>query len=235
MPIEDVGVENLPNVYIDKIRLTKEELKLICEVRLHMVDEMNDGVYSWFGRMGRDGSIELDLKIKVLALHSAPDFDYENVKELLDSGRASLFDFSDSNSQFYKLITINPQSPAYFDGTNYRGPFFKFIFDEPGQDTIENLSLYAATFLDDLFFPNPVFNKYYGPMTSENVLINGRVNQLSQYFYFPDTNEEYGGPVHVHDNIYMEGSQHVDTPHRVVRSVQIENSKIEFDEDDWEQ
>ena len=65
-------------------------------------------------------------------------------------------------------------------------------------------------------------------MVAEQVFVGGQLNTLSNYFYYPDTNEEYGGPVHIKpDGSYMEGSVHSEEPHKDVRIVSEENYKIQ--------
>ena len=50
-------------------------------------------------------------------------------------------------------------------------------------------------------------------MVGESIFVAGQINKDSGYFYYPETNEEYGGPVHTHNQGYMEGSEHTDKPH----------------------
>ena len=75
-------------------------------------------------------------------------------------------------------------------------------------------------------FTNPQLNKYCGAVTGEKIFVNGEVPTESGYFYYPDTNEEYGGPVHLHNEEFMENSMHSSAPHKVVRYVPETNSKI---------
>ena len=80
--------------------------------------------------------------------------------------------------------------------------------------------------IGELDFGNPLFNKFYGPMSAEKIFVGGEVNTMSGYFYYPTTNEEYGGPVHSHQGRQMEGSKHSDRPHSTVRYVMEDNYKI---------
>ena len=63
-------------------------------------------------------------------------------------------------------------------------------------------------------------------MVAEKIFIGGVPNQESGYFYNPITNEEYGGPVHMHSSGYMAGSEHTGEPHPGLRYVPEENLKI---------
>ena len=92
----------------------------------------------------------------------------------------------------------------------------------------QNLNVYAACFVDGFGFDIPMFDKFYGPMSGERVFIGGSINTISNYFYYPDTNKEYGGPVHLQpDGSYMEGSVHTEDSHKEVRLVSEENYKIQ--------
>ena len=206
-----VGMENLPNVFIDKIavypRQTGNGYKLI--IRLCMYDATADNA-SWKGKID-------DLKIKVCLVS-----DKRKILRLND-GEDSLFDYEPNQTRtrvfsadsFYKLETIE----------NYDK--FTLIVEEILPFFPSDLNIYAACFIDGLEFGIPMFDKFYGPMAGEQVFVGGQLYTLSNYFYYPDTNEEYGGPVHLKpDGSYMEGSVHTEEPHKEVVIVTEENYKI---------
>jgi hypothetical protein len=123
------------------------------------------------------------------------------------------------------VIGADSFSPVSTDG-EYELNVELFTYTKPLR---ENLNVYAACFIDGLGFGIPMFDKFYGPMTAERIFVGGELNTLSNYFYYPDTNEEYGGPVHQKPNgSFMEGSQHSDDDHKDVRLVTEENYKIQF-------
>ena len=83
MSKQTVGMENLPNVFIDKInvlsnRLSNGQTQFNIKVTLMMVDDAFDK--SWFGKID-------DLKIKC-------SFVRDNRAEQLNSGELSLFNFT---------------------------------------------------------------------------------------------------------------------------------------------
>lgn len=207
-----VGMENLPNVFIDKIIVHPRDAggyKLI--IRLCMYDATGDNA-SWKGKID-------DLKIKV--------FFASDKREILrlNDGEDSLFDYGGSSqtivrvfsaNSFYKLDTIE----------NYDK--FTLVKDVIIPFSPSDLNIYAACFIDGLDFGIPMFDKFYGPMVGEQVFDGGQLNTLSNYFYYPDTNEEYGGPVHLKpDGSYMEGSVHTEEPHKEVVIVTEEDYKIQ--------
>lgn len=213
---QTVGMENLPNVYIDKINVLTNNLgpngvQFNIKVTLMMVDDAFDKC--WFGKID-------DLKIKC-------SFVRDDRITQLNSGELSLFDFT----------------PGVIDATFTEScNDFVMYKRESGYDyyrkTIEfnqinpnNLNVYVATFVDDLGFGISLFDKFYGPMEAERIMVAGQINSDSGYFYYPDTNEEYGGPVHTHNQGYMEGSEHSSQPHSRLVYVSEENYKITSNEE----
>ena len=218
MSIYDVGVENLPNVYIDKIKIFRglaSSPLYKCEVDLSMVDEMNDGLYSWHGRD------ELQFQIKIMLLHDQGELSFVSVQNALRDGSLSLYSFGDRSSNSYKFMELSKTSFNDFKAQNL---YFSLPLN------ITQLDVYAAAFIPGFGFTNPVFNKFYGPMSSERVIINNRVNKSSGYFYNPETNEEYRGPVHQHNGKWMVGSNHTNEPHASLRYVPVANTKIETED-----
>ena len=69
-----------------------------------------------------------------------------------------------------------------------------------------SVNVYASCFIDNLGFGIESLNKYYGPVSGEEIFKNGTLAEGSGYFYDPETNEEYGGPVHTVESKYYKGS-----------------------------
>jgi len=207
-----VGMENLPNVFIDKIDVrpiivANIVISFVITTKLCMYDHSPQR--SWY----KHGSLA-DLKIK-FTFRAGEDA----VK--LNNGTMSLYDID----QFFVQII----SAGDFEIEEEVGDYTKFSkIVEMEVPTIQNLNVYASCFMDGFSFDNELFNKFYGPMAAERIFIGGRINSDSGYFFYPDTNEEYGGPVHFHNNGYMEGSQHSVNPHKVVRYVQEDDYKIRY-------
>ena len=209
-----VGMENLPNVFIDNIRIeprssnTSEIVVKIC-----MYDRIAPH-NSWKSRA------DLDLKLHVSFVSDL------GLIDSLNRGIISLFDVDRSS-----ILTA-----AIYTGVNSRaslvesvGDYSKYLITiKKNVMNSSNLNIYAACFVDGFGFNNPIFDKFYGPMAAEQVYVGGQLNTLSNYFYYPDSNEEYGGPVHQKPNgSYMEGSVHTEKPHKEVVMVKEENYKIQ--------
>jgi hypothetical protein len=207
-----VGMENLPNVFIDKIQVYGRSNGYRITCKLKMFDHVDHP--SW-------KRIEMsDMKIKLVYVSEVSRI------QSLNTGGSSLFDYNvgTSRTKVYSSTSFVEES---VEG-DYKS--YSLIVHEILPFFPADLSIYAACFFENLGFNNnPLFSKYYGPMVSEKVFVNGEINALSSYFFYPDTNEEYGGPVHLHpEKGYMEGSKHSSAPHRELILVSEDNYKIQY-------
>ena len=203
-----VGMENLPNVFINKITVERIAGTLHFNIRviLGMFDYADD--HSWRNKIA-------GLKVKCALV------DESQTITGLNSGRLSLHDAPSTpevKTQSCDAFRFNGTTPGYVS--------YAKIFEFNTLTTPVNLNVYAACFIDDLEFGIPMFDKFYGPMAAERIYVGGVPNQESGYFYNPETNEEYGGPVHQHSSGYMEGSVHREEPHSGLRYVTEENYKM---------
>ena len=227
MKIDDVGKENLPNVYIDSITVRKDDInagfvdiKVLCLMKDHA------GSKSWYQRPEL-----LGLKTKLLLVHDAIDpTAYSDLSRAFNAGATSLYNITETEGDEYFMVIGNPNSWYFIRPDDEPELIFyynMFTFKNI-PDNVQNVNLYIACYLDNLGFENDLFNKYYGPVSSETIFKNGELSTRSSYFYFPDTLEEYGGPVHFHNTGFMEGSMHSDQPHRALIRVEEDNAKIAF-------
>ena len=209
MPNYLIGKENLPNVYIDSITIDDDSMS----IELCMYDFTNETASTW-----KNNAHMQDLKVLVATTNN------QNIINLINISGSSLLDFQTNEFVVYKSITIQDFET---DGTIRQFSKFKhkleFNYGYLSEDT---LNVYACTMVDIGLFTNPQLNKYCGAVTGEKIFVNGEVPTESGYFYYPDTNEEYGGPVHLHNEEFMENSMHSSAPHKVVRYVPETNSKI---------
>ena len=207
-----IGKENLPNVYVDTIILADDSEGIRINVFLSMFD-------SALRRTWYDLDQTTDLKIKV-RLSSDP-----TESSRLISGELSLFSIP-GTERATKILSISEgqlidyEQDVQFNKYQYLATFYNV-------KSLENLNVFASAFLDfNRFSGNNEFNKFYGPMVGESIFESGQVNQFSRYFVFAGTEEEYVGPVHQHNDSYMEGSMHTNKPHRLLTLIEEENFKI---------
>ena len=203
---QTVGMENLPNVYIENINVLQKNYRSY-QVRVTVVMYDDQDNPTWRNKI--DG-----LKIKCSLIR-------DDRISSLNSGELSLYDIQDGRP--FTLVDSCDELTKYkiADGYGYYQKIFEFSIGNP-----QNLNVYVSTFIDDLGFGISQFDKFYGPMSAERIFVGGQLNTESGYFYYPDTNEEYGGPVHTHNQGYMEGSEHSDEPHSRLVYVPEENFKI---------
>ena len=210
MNLQTVGTENLPNVFIERIEiLDYDEESYEISVTLKMYDHADSP--SWRGRIN-------DLNVK--AFFAISDSEINDLNE----GKISLYDFD--GPLFNTIARANnfTKNDTLINSGYYA--YYHRITEIFNKD-IKDLNVYAACFVEiDPPIGIAYFDKFYGPMCGERIIVGNVVNQESGYFYYPDTNEEYGGPVHSSTNMYMEGSEHTSRSHREVRYVAEQNTKI---------
>ena len=212
-----IGIENLPNVYIDNIEIDSNSLiggrtQHSITVTVMMVDDLESP--TWFNRIS-------NLKVKCAFVAD------ERIQQL-NNGTLSLHSFSPTSALDLTKVESCDEFELYDteSGYNYYRKLFEIKIISPS-----NLNVYAACFVDELGFGIDLFDKFYGPTAGERIFVSGQVNTYSGYFYYPDTNEEYGGPVHAHNQGYMEGSSHSTKPHASLVFVAEENFKITSDQE----
>ena len=203
-----IGKENLPNVYIDSIIVENNSISMDgC-----LYDFVDSDKSRWFANhhMG-------DMKVLIVST------DDQDIINLINLSGSSLLDFD--RNIFVTHDIVNPSSFAEGQVRNGIAKYthnHEFDYDSP----IVTLNVYSCAMVEIDFFNNPQLDKYCGPVIGEKIFENQSIPTESGYFYYPDTNEEYGGPVHYHNEEFMETSMHSSAPHRVVRYVPETNSKI---------
>jgi hypothetical protein len=208
MNIQAVGVENLPNIYIEKIVV--DDLDSSYQIRI-VVKMYDDKIRpSWRNRISG---------LQAMVFMTSNQDDMVKLKE----GEKSLFDFRNLNLNTTRKVACDSFRMAPFS-VQY-DEFFQEVSFSIAKSPSLNLSVYAACFIDDLGFDVDLFDKFFGPMTAEKIFVGGQINLESGYFYYPETNEEHAGPVHVRAGRYMNGSEH-EVSSSDVRFVFEENFKI---------
>jgi len=229
MDILTVGNENLPNVFVDRIVIQDSsngvvELSVMCKMYDH-----RDNPSWWRRGMG--------IKVKCALVFN------EETSILLSNGTKSLMDipviqnFSPTReleNEYSKVRDCDSFGALFLEGETLSEHKTNFTFSlTPNNKTSSHLSVYVGCFYEVVGTGSKLFNKFYGPISGELVKSGGQLNTESQYFYYPDTNEEYAGPVHVaQDGSYMAGSEHTSQEHPTVILVREENNKVLFENGD---
>jgi hypothetical protein len=208
-----VGMENLPNVFIDRIIISP---RVVSRVPLRVQHNIKVFVEMF------DNATDPSWRNKVHGLKVKCSFVEDERIESLNSGEISLYDIP--------VGAVNRTLVESCDAFNFRNRMSGYeTYSKVFEMNIlqpNNMNVYVACFIDDLEFGIPQFDKFYGPMMAEKIYVDGIPNDITGYFYNPMTNEEYGGPVHQHSSGYMEGSMHRDEQHARLRFVEEENYKL---------
>ena len=212
MNVMTVGNENLPNVFIEKIFVYPRNQggnKIV--VKLTMFD--HSPTSGGFPRSWRRPELS-DLQIKIV-------FAGGNASDELNNGTSSLFDWSEQLDGVLLLSANDFAEEEELEG------YTKFSKTVEIASSSPDINVHVACYIDGLNFGNDLFNKFYGPMSSEIIFVGGEINTSTGYFYYPKTNKEYAGPVHQHPGKgYMEGSMHQEEDHAKLSYVVEENYKI---------
>ena len=243
MAVEEVGLENLPNVYISEIILSNKFLSKTSDSDATSISvsfvvsdyEQTNGMLAWF-------DYELFSKyMRVIVVQSTSIAFSDNITngdaELLPFSFQKLASYTPEQVEFQTLkLKTNQSAPEEFDLVDGDTKLFnfdnKFFFSTPAET--QELTYFAAVYIDlqdisndlNLDFNNTDIQSYHGAVTSEKVLSSGLVEQNSNLFR-RSNGEIYSGPVHLHEQVgYMVGSEHSTRPHDVLSVEIVDNLKI---------
>lgn len=215
MNLEAVGTDVLPNVYIDRIEIFDEYI----EVSLKMYDHAHPN-QSWRNR--RIDPYQLNVVCSMV-------MDYE-ISQDLNSGSSLIFDHQQGDSVIHRFRECNEFAVGEQVNDDYYSYTKTIRFDLMTNANI--MYVYAACYVEGFSFLEEDYQKIIGPLSGEKIMENGRVVTESGYFYTENSNEEYGGPVHIDPSSiesevrYMQGSVHNNKSHGYLYYVPQENFKV---------
>jgi hypothetical protein len=192
-----IGKDLLPNVYIDNIKIY--EKRIVYSI---FVLDSNENP-TWSSKK----NLRDKLQIKILHHSGPPDTFDKNI-----DGLSFRKDEPDVDSYF--LFDFNSQAPSGTIFQNHK-VFRKTIVKKMDTSSIKNLTIYANLFMKGV----------EGPLTSE-ALIVGREMVNNSTVFVNSNGSQYGGPVHQHNGVYMEGSTHTAAPHAKLRRISVPNLKL---------
>ena len=74
-----------------------------------------------------------------------------------------------------------------------------------------------------------MYKTFHSPIASEHIYVSGRIPEKATIFQYLGPQEDgsiYAGPVHIHNNRYVQGSYPSDRTHVHLREKEIGNYKI---------
>ena len=143
MSLHDVGSENLPNVYIDKIEVANNSVTITCLIK-DFCDKK-----SWYNReqMGA-------MRVKLGLIYSGPQF--EGFRQALNTGVASLYDYqADQPGMLVQTRKANDFVLGAEDNENNLCYYYSdFTFEILGRlvRSMEDVVVYAASYVGELVF-----------------------------------------------------------------------------------
>lgn len=118
----------------------------------------------------------------------------------------------------YETIPLSKFKMSMHNGMIMYSYRVSFILEE---QNFQSLSVFSC------LTKNPSAFLYNGPVFSD-ILINSDKRPANSNFIFLKDGIEYGGAVHEHEGVFMEGSFHTDQPHEVLTKSNKQDSRILF-------
>lgn len=246
--LEIIGNEILPNLYIKSVEFTSNSTGEATSLKIFVsffdyIDE--DRRISAFGPDFLDRS-NINLNVIVcngnseikIPLNSTSNYSMYSLKQSMKPPTSIL---SDDDNEVYLEKSILDLRTEIQATTEASGPdqLIEFVtsFDFTSYDFYEfqDLECYAFFSYDiskeeDVLYldVDPPFDSrcLNGPISSEILLNNGGIKTTTNRFTIDSV--DYPGPVHIHNDEYMEGSQHTEALHRVVQTEVVPNPKVSF-------
>ena len=218
MSIPVIGLENMPNVYFSSVSIENN----ILDAKLTMKDFVDNPTWS------ESEILRARLNIKILALCYNEGDNAEQLSQGLKNGTESIHDISGYPIRVLSAHDYISSETIQTDTINN----FYYNFKLTSQDldlSKQNIYVFAVAYID-LTGMNLDYAEYKfldGPMVSEALRDNGRTPIKGTLFKLED-GSIWTGPVHKHQNDYMEGSFHREAPHSELTTEQVESKVSAF-------
>lgn len=223
-----VGLENLPNVYVEKISLSNhDDSTFKVSIDILMLDRESDGFFVW-----SDDDLIFDyLKVAIIAT-SNTELISRISEGQLNPLPSSLRKARPLMNGTTIVITSAKEATAMFRRNNTTRRYVKKISLLKPVDT-STMTLFAFAYIDAkelskalrISLTGPL-NSYYGSIVSENVIVANEV-ETTTYIYRETSGNLWSGPVHQNRaGQWMGGSFHSTEPHPGLTREVVLNTKI---------
>jgi hypothetical protein len=233
--IQEVGLENLPNSYINMIEISEFSSGVnVLHTHFILKDVRNDGLFSWYNRD------ELGKYLKLLVVASTN----EEINTAINNGEIPLdkkkisshSSFNPTQVQFREIKVGWDKKQKLINGTQTpEGELFEFEFGSRFyiRNSEPDLRVYCASYIDIVQFSqdykldleHSLINSYTGPIASERVFSNGALVRDS-YLFRTAQNTIWSGPVRFLNGTYYSGSKGEINPSGVLIRFRVSNTKI---------
>ena len=224
----EIGMETLPNVYIEKVELADySNNSQTCNVSL-LVKDLIPSQWSDNELLSKHMRVIFVGTTNPSLINSLNNGDIPLSVERIQ--QRILFEQGTTSRTFVKTNSI--QAFKRYEFLKELSFTTEFSFTFPMNPS--NMSVYCALFVNPkhltqnlkIDLNSEFINNIAGPISSEQVILNGQVNYDSSVFVMPN-GVVYSGPVHFHpDKGYMHGSAHSQQPHVTLRRQTAHNNKI---------
>lgn len=208
MSYDFVGLENLPNVYIEKISLSNNNSETFrVDVDILMMDEIFENFFVWSGD-------DLIYDYTKVALIATSNVDLINgVSDGIINPHPLLLRRDADLMNGTVILTTSPKQTTMTSDVDTRRYSQRMTLLEP-VDT-STMVLFAFSYIDTQELSNALrvaltgpLSHYMGSVTSEYVLSSGVKQTVTFLYRVKGTNEIWSGPVHFHNGGFMGGSYH---------------------------
>jgi hypothetical protein len=230
MSVQEVGLENLPNCYISNIEIYNgSRVNNKYSITVSIKDIKQYGSWTWYDEKQLYDNMQL---IVVLSENESFNSDVESgsvvlTRKTMNRYRGGLtYNIVNVKKKWDLKKIIKKETESGVVHT------FSFDFNMLAKKNAQNLKVYAALFINTSeFSANNAVDLhsrsivYGGPVASETIKTNGKLNTSTMLLTKPDGSVHIG-PYHIHRNRFMEGSFHTTNPHDVLSRTMVKNPKI---------
>ena len=221
MSFDFVGLENLPNAYIEKIWLYDNKV----ESTLLLIDEVYENFFVW----SEDALIYDYLKVALIATSNSQLI--SGITEGTINPHPKMLRSNRDLMIGTEIITASPKSMTLVqdaDTRRYRTTMSSMI-DENASD----VTLFAFTYIDAQELSNALrialtgpLSYYYGSVTSENVLVGNSKPTTTFIYRDNETDEIWSGPVNTVGGRFFGGSYLTENTNTPLTQLVVQNNKI---------
>ena len=230
MSVQEVGLENLPNCYISNIEIYNGgRVNNKYSITVSIKDIKQYGSWTWYDEKQLYDNMQL---IVVLSENESFNSDVESGSIVLTRKTMNRY----RRGLRYNVVNVKKKwdlkKIIKKETENGVVHTFSFDFNMLAKKSAQNLKVYAALFINTSeFSANNAVDLhsrsivYGGPVASETIKTNGKLNTSTMLLTKPDGSVHIG-PYHVHRNRFMEGSFHTPRPHSILTRSMVKNPKI---------
>ena len=246
MTIDLIGIDTLPNTYIEKIRIYENTLKTTIVCDIVMFDYKSKTASVW----AQHDILKKYLNINMCLVNEDISIDNENsiIKRVNDGNLIlpnKILKKTKNTINAATLPFINNQKrvDSHYSITDYydneKQQYRYSIMIQTGEKLKNNSAIYTYLSVDveslqdkfNISLKMGGDDGVNGPVACELIKSNGNITNESTVYVIQNTEQIWTGPIHKHEGpdgnmVFMAGEFHTTEPHPLLTPVTVENSKI---------